>query len=196
MRRAGGGSDLVKEASTNPHGGIPLLGPILMRRGVPVMAGGALLKDRIQCAHGTHFVEVRVNRFTAQVRVPRLVSAFAAGRILNPRTARSQLMGGQVWGIASALHEATEIDRQAARYMNSNFGEYHVPTCADVEQIETIMVPEEDTLVNPLGIKGVGELGITGVAPAIANAVYHATGVRVRELPLRADKLLGSQFLG
>ena len=166
-----------------------------MRMGLPLMAGGTTLKDRVQFAQGAQFVEVRVNRYTGQIRVPRMVGAYAAGRIMNPRTARSQLMGGQVWGLSSALHEATEIDLTQARYINSNLGEYHVPVNADILDVEAIMVPEEDTLVNPLGIKGVGELGATGVNAAIANALYHATGVRVRELPIRIDHLLASEFL-
>lgn len=195
VRRAGGGRDLVENATNNPHGGIPLIGPVLMRWGLPIMAGGTTLKDRVQFAHGAHFVEVRVDRHTGQIRVPRMVGAFAAGRIMNPRTAHSQLAGGQIWGLSSALHEATEIDHHQARYVNSDLAEYHVPVHADIGHIETLMLHEDDTLVNPLGIKGVGELGTTGVAAAVANAVYHATGVRVRELPIRADKLLGSAFL-
>ena len=194
-QRAGRGRDLVAKASNQPPGTTPLLAPLMMRRGLPVSAGGAHLKDRVQFAHGAQFVEVRVHRHTGQIRVPRLVGAFAAGRIMNPRTARSQLMGGQIWGLSSALHEATEIDRGLARYVNDNLGEYHVPVCADILQVESIMVPEEDTLVNPLGIKGVGELGTTGVNAATANALFHATGVRVRELPIRLDALLESAFL-
>ena len=123
------------------------------------------------------------------------VGAFAAGRTMNPRAACSQLRGGQVWGLSSSLHEVTEIDPTRARYINSNLGEYHIPVNADILDVEAIMVPEEDTLVNPLGIKGVGELGATGVNAAIANALHHVTGVRVRELPIRFDKLLESKFL-
>ncbi len=193
--RAGSGHDLVVQASNKPHGIIPLVAPILMRMGLPLMAGGTTLRDRVQFAQGAQFVEVRVNRYTGQIRVPRMVGAFAAGRIINPRTARSQLRGGQVWGLSSALHEVTEIDPTLARYINSNLGEYHIPVNADILDVEAIMVSEEDTLVNPLGIKGVGELGATGVNAAIANALYHATGVRVRELPIHFDKLLQSEFL-
>ena len=109
---------------------------------------------------------------------------------MNPRTARSQLMGGMIWGISSALHEATEIDDRAARYVNTNLADYLIPVNADVETIEVIMVPETDTWINPLGVKGVGELGIVGLNAAVANAVWHATGVRVRELPIRLEKLL------
>ena len=195
VQRAGRGSDLVIQVSTRPHGAPPLLASILMRIGLPMMAGGTTLRDRVQFAQGAQFAEVRVNCYTGQIRVPRLVGAFAAGRIMNPRTAHSQLMGGQIWGLSSATHEITEIDSAYARYTNGNLGEYHVPVNADVLDVQTIMVPEEDKLVNPLGIKGVGELGATGVNAAVASAVYHATGVRVRELPIRIDDILGSPFL-
>jgi xanthine dehydrogenase YagR molybdenum-binding subunit len=122
--------------------------------------------------------------------VPRIVGAFAAGRIMNTRTARSQLMGGMIWGISSALHEATEIDRRTARYVNDNLADYLVPVNADVREVDVILVPEEDTAVNPVGAKGLGELGNVGTAAAITNAVYNATGVRIRELPVRIEKLL------
>jgi xanthine dehydrogenase YagR molybdenum-binding subunit len=99
-------------------------------------------------------------------------------------------MGGQIWGISAALHEATEIDRGSARYYNTNLAEYLIPVHADIEEVQTIILPEEDTQVNELGIKGVGELGNVGLNAAVANAVFHATGVRVRELPIRIEKLL------
>ncbi len=193
--RATRGKPIVQTAKNNPHGSIPLLGPILVRRGLPLIFGGSQLKDRMQFAHGAQFVEVRVNQVTGEVRVPRMVGAFAAGRIMNRRTARSQLMGGQIWGISSALHEATEIDRRTARFVNDDLAEYHVAVNADVTAVETILVDEQDDLVNPLGIKGVGEIGVTGVNAAIANAVYHATGVRVRQLPIRVEDLLGHGLL-
>ena len=141
-------------------------------------------------AFGAEFVEVRVHRRTAEVRVPRVLGAFAAGRIVNPRTARSQLMGGLIWGIGSALHEATEIDRRTARYVNDNIAEYLIPVNADVPKVDVLFVEEEDRQVNPLGIKGLGELGNVGTNAAIANAVFHATGKRVRELPIRIESLL------
>ena len=155
--------------------------------------GGANLKDRMQFAHGAHFVEVRVSRATGEVRVPRMVGVFAGGRIMNPRTAYAQLQGGQVWGLSSALHEATELDPLLARYCNADLAEYHLPVCRDICDVITETVDEEDTLVNPLGIKGIGELGTTGLAAAIANAVYHATGVRIRKLPIRLDKVLTAE---
>jgi xanthine dehydrogenase YagR molybdenum-binding subunit len=156
------------------------------------LAGGASLKDRVQFAFGAHFVEVRVHARTGEIRAPRAVGAFAFGRIVNPIAAKSQLMGGQIWGISAALHEATEIDRRQARYYNDDLAEYLIPVNADIIDVQTFMVPEIDTQVNKLGIKGVGELGNVGMNAAVANAVFHATGVRVRELPVRLEKLLGS----
>jgi xanthine dehydrogenase YagR molybdenum-binding subunit len=160
-----------------------------MYGGGMTMAGG-VMDDRVMFAFGAEFVEVRVHARTREVRVPRIVGAFAAGRIMNPRTARSQYLGGLIWGIGSALHEATEIDERHARYTNDNIAEYLIPVSADIDQVEIIMVPEEDREVNPLGIKGIGELANVGTAAAVANAVFHATGVRVRELPIRVEKLL------
>ena len=124
------------------------------------------------------------------IRVTRVVSAVAAGRIMNTKTARSQIMGSVVWGIGMALHEETLTDHRFGRIMNANIAEYHVPVHADVHDIKVIFVDEPDD-INPLGIKGVGEIGIVGVAAAIANAVYHATGKRVRDLPITLDKLFG-----
>ena len=192
LRRATGGKPLVQNMTNTPHGAPPVIGPALVNKGVALMVGGANLKDRMQFAQGAHFVEVRISRATGMVRIPRMVGVFAGGRIMNPRTAFAQLQGGQVWGLSSALHEATEVDPLLARYTNADLAEYHVPVCRDIEGITTVMLEEEDTLVNPLGIKGIGELGTTGLAAAIANAVYHATGVRVRKLPLRLDSVLAA----
>ncbi len=141
-------------------------------------------------AFGAEFVEVRVHRLTREIRVPRMTGAFAAGRIINPRTAHSQYMGAMIWGMASALLEATEINEKRGRYVNDSLGEYLVAANADVPKIDVIMVPEEDSEVNPLGVKGIGELGIVGAAAAVANAVHHATGRRIRDLPITMDKLL------
>ena len=143
-------------------------------------------------AHNTHsaiFAEVKVDEQLGVIRVTRIVSAVAAGRILNAKTARSQIIGGVVWGIGVALHEETLIDHHFGRIMNANIAEYHVPVNADVHDIEVIFVDEPDTMVNPLGVKGLGEIGIVGVPAAIANAIYHATGKRVRDLPITLDKL-------
>jgi xanthine dehydrogenase YagR molybdenum-binding subunit len=157
--------------------------------GTPTLVGGSQ-SEKLLYALGAEFVEVRINALTREIRVPRIVGAFAAGRIMNPRTARSQYMGAMIWGISSALHEATEIDPRVARYVNDNLADYLIPVNADVEQLEVILVPEEDDSVNPVGVKGIGELGNVGTAAAIANAVYHATGIRIRELPIRLEKLL------
>jgi xanthine dehydrogenase YagR molybdenum-binding subunit len=122
--------------------------------------------------------------------VAKVVSAFAAGTIINPVTARSQFMGGAIWGLSSALLEETQMDQGTARYVNTNLADYLVPVNADVPSIDIIMVPEKDERVNPLGIKGIGEIGIVGMNAAVANAVFHATGKRIRTLPIRAEKLL------
>jgi xanthine dehydrogenase YagR molybdenum-binding subunit len=143
---------------------------------------------------GTHsavFAEVRVDETLGTVRVTRVVSAIAAGRIMNPKTAASQIAGGVVWGISMALHEHGQFDHTLGRQMNHNFSEYHVPVNADIHDIDVLFVEEHDDIVNPLGAKGVGEIGVVGVAAAVSNAVWHATGKRVRALPITLDKLLG-----
>jgi xanthine dehydrogenase YagR molybdenum-binding subunit len=143
-------------------------------------------------AHNTHsaiFAEVKVDEQLGVISVTRVVSAVAAGRILNTKTASSQIIGGVVWGIGMALHEETLVDHKFGRIMNANIAEYHVPVNADVHDINVIFVDEPDDTINPLGIKGLGEIGIVGVAAAIANAIYHATGKRVRDLPITLDKL-------
>ena len=139
--------------------------------------------------HSAVFVEVKVDEQLGVIRVTRVVSAIAAGRILNTQTAHSQVMGSVVGGIGMALHEETLYDHRFGRIMNANIAEYHVPVNADVQDIKVIFVDEPDEVINPLGIKGLGEIGIVGVAAAIANAVYHATGKRVRDLPITLDKL-------
>jgi xanthine dehydrogenase YagR molybdenum-binding subunit len=141
-------------------------------------------------AFGAQFVEVRVNGVTGEVRVPRLLGVFAAGRILNPRTARSQLIGGMTMGLSMALHEESVMDGRFGDYVNHDFASYHVATCADVEDLQAEWIEEADDNLNPMGAKGIGEIGIVGTAAAVANAVHHATGIRVRDLPIRPDKLL------
>jgi xanthine dehydrogenase YagR molybdenum-binding subunit len=166
------------------------------------MHGGALdrierestmsFKEDSSHARNTHsaiFAEVKVDEELGVIRVTRVVNTVAAGRILNTKTANSQIMGGVVWGIGMALHEETLLDHNFGRVMNANIAEYHVPVNADVRDIKVIFVDEPDEIVNPLGIKGVGEIGIVGTAAAIANAIYHATGKRVRDLPITLDKL-------
>ena len=141
-------------------------------------------------AHSAVFAEVKIDEQLGIVRVTRIVDAVAAGRILNPKTARSQIIGGVVFGIGMALHEETLLDHRFGRFMNANIAEYHIPANADVHDIQVIFVDEPDEIINPLGIKGVGEIGVVGTAAAIANAIYHATGKRVRDLPITLDKLL------
>jgi xanthine dehydrogenase YagR molybdenum-binding subunit len=146
-------------------------------------------KSHARNTHSAVFAEVKVDEQLGVIRVTRVVSAIAGGRILNLKTAHSQIMGGVVWGIGMALHEETVYDHRFGRIMNANIAEYHVPVNADVQDIKVIFVDEPDTMVNPMGIKGLGEIGIVGVAAAIANAVYHATGRRIRDLPITLDKL-------
>jgi xanthine dehydrogenase YagR molybdenum-binding subunit len=141
-------------------------------------------------AHSAIFAEVKVDEELGVIRVTRVVNAVAAGRIVNPKTASSQIMGGVVWGIGMALHEETFADHALGRLMNHNLAEYHVPVNADVHDIDVIFVEEKDDLINPLGVKGVGEIGIVGTAAAVANAIFHATGKRVRDLPITIDKLM------
>jgi xanthine dehydrogenase YagR molybdenum-binding subunit len=141
-------------------------------------------------SHSAVFAEVRVDEDLGTVEVARIVSAVASGRILNPKMARSQILGGVVWGIGMALEEESVIDHAFGRFMNHNLADYHIPVNADVHDVDVIFVEEHDEVVNPLGVKGLGEIGIVGVAPAIANAVFHATGKRVRDLPITLDKLL------
>jgi xanthine dehydrogenase YagR molybdenum-binding subunit len=141
-------------------------------------------------AHNAVFVEVKVDPELMTVHVTRVVNAVAAGRILNPKTARSQVLGSVVWGLSSALMEESVMDHRFGRYMNHNYAEYHVPVNADIHDIDVIFVSEEDDKVNPLGVKGLGEVGMLGVAAAVTNAIYHATGKRVRDLPVTIDKLL------
>jgi xanthine dehydrogenase YagR molybdenum-binding subunit len=144
-------------------------------------------------SHGAVFAEVKVDPDLGQVRATRVVGAFAAGRIINPRMVCSQLYGGMIWGVSFALHEQAIIDPRSGRPMNPNLGEYHIPVNADVPSLEAILVEEHDPHVNALGIKGVGEIGITGTAGAVANAVWHATGIRVRKFPITLDQLIGQE---
>jgi xanthine dehydrogenase YagR molybdenum-binding subunit len=141
-------------------------------------------------AHGAVFAEVKVDPELGQVRVSRLIGAFAAGRVINPRLVESQYRGGMIWGVSFALHERAVMDPRTGRTMNANLADYHVPVNADIPSVEAILVEEHDPHVNALGIKGVGEIGITGTAGAVLNAVWHATGVRVRSMPITLDKLI------
>ncbi|GAB3996330.1 xanthine dehydrogenase family protein molybdopterin-binding subunit [Spirosoma daeguense] len=150
------------------------------------------LKQRkyARAAHSAVFVEVEVDEDFGTVRVTRAVSAIAGGGVLNPKTARSQIIGGMVWGISKALEEESIMDHQLGRIINHNLAEYHVAVNADIQDLDVIFVEEHDNVVNPLGIKGLGEIGIVGMPAAIANAVFHATGKRVRDLPITLDKVM------
>jgi xanthine dehydrogenase YagR molybdenum-binding subunit len=141
-------------------------------------------------AHGAQFAEVRVDADSGEVRVPRMVGVFAVGRVLNAKTARSQLLGGMTWGLSMALFERSVLDARYGEFVNGDLAEYHVAVNADVGEIDVSWIDEDDRYVNPMGAKGVGEIGIVGAAAAIANAVHHATGIRVRDLPITLDKLL------
>ena len=143
--------------------------------------------------HSAVFVEVRVDDELGVARVTRVVSAIAAGRILNPKTARSQILGGVVMGLGAALHEEGMIDHRTGRIMNANIAEYHVPSHADVEDIDVIFVDEDDDKASPIGVKGLGEIGIVGVAAAVSNAIFHATGKRIRSFPITLDKILTAE---
>ncbi len=153
-------------------------------------ANPAAQADYAMHAHGAVFAEVKVDPDLGQFRVSRMVGAFAAGRIINPKLVRSQLFGGMIWGVSFALHEEAVVDRRSGRIMNPNLGEYLVPVNADVPSLDVLTVDEHDPHVNALGIKGVGEIGVTGSAGAVANAVWHATGVRVRRFPIRISDLV------
>ncbi|MDB6145976.1 MAG: hcrA 1 [Pseudomonas sp.] len=147
-------------------------------------------EDYATATHSAVFVEVQVDEDLGSIRVTRVVSAIAAGRVVNPKMARSQILGGVVWGISMALHEEVQVDHALGRSMNHSLAEYHIPVNADIGDIDVIFVEENDEIVNALGSKGVGEIGIVGVAAAVANAIYHATGKRVREFPITLDKVL------
>ena len=151
---------------------------------------GAEKKQYAMHAFGAVFVEARVDADLGRIRIPRVVGAYGVGTRLNEKTAHSQLMGGIVWGIGMALFEESLLDVRSGRFANANLAEYHVAVNADIGDIEVLFVDEHDPHVNPLGVKGIGEIGITGVAAAVANAVYNATATRVRQLPITLDKLL------
>lgn len=155
--------------------------------GLPFVKRG---RKYTKTAHSAVFAEVEVDEDFGVIKVTKLVSAVAAGKIINPKTARSQILGGMVWGISKALHEETKPDHRFGRFMNANLAEYHISVQADVPPMDVIFVEEHDRIVNDLGVKGLGEIGLVGVAPAIANAVFNATGKRINSLPLTLDKLM------
>jgi xanthine dehydrogenase YagR molybdenum-binding subunit len=164
--------------------------------GLEATAGTAeFLKSREQLARyafGAQFADVRVDASSGEVRVSRMLGVFAAGRIINPRTARSQLIGGMTMGISMALHEESVMDAAYGDFVNKDLAQYHIAACADIEQIDAHWIDETDDELNPMGSKGIGEIGIVGTAAAVANAVFNATGRRVRDLPIRLDRVLAS----
>ncbi len=184
------GLGTVEEFAESRADGLPPESIQGLYRGKAFPSGGVHLPDRVQFSFGAQFVEIRIHARTREIRVPRAVGAFAAGRIINPRTAHGQLVGGMIWGISSAIHEQTEIDARNASYINANLAEYLLPVNADIIDVRAIMIPEEDSQVNAAGVKGVGEIGTVGMAAAIANAVHHATGRRLRDLPLRIEHVM------
>jgi xanthine dehydrogenase YagR molybdenum-binding subunit len=139
---------------------------------------------------GAQFAEVRVDPLLGTVRVVRFLGVYAAGKILNAKTARSQFLGGQVWGVGMALHEHTAMDKRSGRFVTRDLADYHVPVNADIGDFDALTVEEDDPHINAAGVKGIGEIGITGAAAAVANAVFHATGKRIRDLPITPDRLL------
>jgi xanthine dehydrogenase YagR molybdenum-binding subunit len=147
-------------------------------------------KKYIRATHSAVFCEVKVDETFGTVRVTRVVSAIAAGRIINTKLATSQIIGSVVWGISQALHEETYSDHRLGRFMNHNLSEYHVAVNADVHDIDVIFVEEDDRIVSRIGAKGVGEIGLVGVSAAISNAIFHATGRRIRDTPMTPDKVM------
>ena len=180
----------------NPEIHIKILDILALNDGQPVKTTNSAMPNpltygkKARAVHSAVFVEVEVDEELGMIEVKRAVTAVAAGKIINPKTAESQVLGGMVWGISKALHEETILDHQFGKYMNANLGEYHIPVHADIQDLEVIFVEENDQFVNDLGVKGVGEIGGVGMPPAITNAVFHATGKRIYDLPIHFDKLL------
>jgi xanthine dehydrogenase YagR molybdenum-binding subunit len=151
---------------------------------------GATLKEYSQQSYGAQFAEVGVDVDTGEIRLRRMLGVFTAGRILNAKTARSQAIGGMIFGVGAALEEEVALDKRYGMYVNNDLAQYHVPVHADIMDVDAIFLPELDNKANPLKSKGVGELGICGAGASLANAVYNACGVRVRDYPITLDKVL------
>jgi xanthine dehydrogenase YagR molybdenum-binding subunit len=164
--------------------------PTGLRAEASVGPMGDAYKDFSQHSFGAHFAEVSVNIDTGEIRMRRMLSVIDAGRILNAKTARSQILGGMAWGIGAALLEQTVLDGRYGHFVNHDLAEYLLPTNADIADMDVVFIGEPDLNANPLGSKGLGELGVCGAGAAVANAVYNATGIRVRDFPLTLDKLL------
>jgi len=184
------GAASVEEYAEYTPGGVPAGAAANLYKGKIANPSGGDDGRPLKFAFGANFVEVRVHRLTREIRVPRMTGAFAAGRIINPRTARSQYMGAMIWGMELALMEHTEMDLKRARYANNNYADYLIAVNADVPLVDVLMIPETDHEVNPLGVKGIGELANVGMPAAVANAVFNATGTRIRDLPVSIDKLI------
>jgi xanthine dehydrogenase YagR molybdenum-binding subunit len=176
--------DLAREVRRRFPDGIQAEGTLLGQTDDPNY------KKFSQNTYGASFAEVGVDVATGEVRLRRMLGVFSAGRIVNPKTARSQLFGGMIWGVSSALHEAGHVDPRYGNYVNGDLAEYLLPVHADIPAIDAIMLDDFDDKANELGIKGVGELGVCGTGAAVANAVFNATGIRVRDFPITMDKLL------
>jgi xanthine dehydrogenase YagR molybdenum-binding subunit len=147
-------------------------------------------KTHSQHTYGAHFAEVGVDADTGEVRLRRMLGVFACGRVLNPKTARSQLIGGMTWGVSSALHEEAVVDTRTGAFVNRDLASYLVPVQADIPEIDAILLDRVDRTANLLGIKGMGEVAICGAGAAVANAVFNATGIRVLDFPITIEKLL------
>jgi len=151
---------------------------------------GPVYPDFVSLSYCAHFVEVRIEPRTRRIRVPRVVSVVDCGRVISPRTARSQVLGGVVWGIGATLREASEVDPRYGGFLNADLAEYAIPVNADIGSMEVEFIDEPDPVLNNVGVKGLGEVVMVGVAPAIVNAIHHATGRRLHHLPIRLEDVL------
>jgi xanthine dehydrogenase YagR molybdenum-binding subunit len=186
--KAAGQRSLEVEAQTKAPGQPDAIFQRL-RAGLPSI-GGPVYESYVTFSYIAHFVEVRIEPGTRRVRVPRVVSVADCGRVMSPRTAASQVRGGVVWGIGAALREVSEVDPRYGGFLNADLAEYVVPVNADIGALEVDFIDEPDTTFNSAGAKGLGEVSLCGVAAAIANAVFHASGRRLRTLPIRIEHLL------
>jgi xanthine dehydrogenase YagR molybdenum-binding subunit len=189
-------SNGVLSLTTNPHAQVTYAELLAANEGKPIKTTNTSMPNPFtfgkyaKAVHSAVFVEVEIDEELGVIEVTRAVTAVAAGKIINPKTARSQILGGMIWGMSKALHEESYLDNRFGKYMNANLAEYHIPVHADINELDVIFVDEQDDEINDLGAKGVGEIGIVGMAPAIANAIYNATGKRINDLPIHFDKLL------